>query len=802
MKYISFFIFLSFIFINDSFAKSNNVNLGYKKPKSDIWNIVKAPRAPFIIINEQKTRMLKVYYNSMPSIKYISRPIVKLGGKRFNPKNRSRNRSYFYTKIVVQDLKSNGEKEINFGNNPILNYPYWSPNGDKLAVTIEKNNCTELWFVDANTARPVKIKNICMNTILGSGIQWLDNNRIIVRARTKQKKIAFDNNTPQGPRVEESTKKKSQNRTYKDLLKNENDSKMFNYYLDSQLKVVNLKNGSVKNIGKHGIFTRYSISPNKKLLIVDRIKRPFSYVVPYYYFAKNIELWNLKGKVVNTFAKLPVFDSIPIRGVPTGPRDIEWVPNKPATLFYSKALDKGDHKVKAKFRDQLVLAKISKNNKIKEKVFFKTKNRFSGITWLNDGSGDALVYDYDRDKKWVKGLIVNTDKENKSKVLWDYSINDSYNKPGKNVLETNEIGQEMLAVDKIGPNRYIYTYGKGATSNGDYPYLKRWNLSDSSSKELFRAKKGSYERFIGFADENHNKIVTKYETKIDFPNYYVTDILNNVKKKLTNEKNPSEVFGKIKKEIIKYSRADGVKLSGILYYPINYKKGKRYPTVIKAYPRQYNSAKMAGQVRGSSNKYSMPYRSSHLYFVLRGYAVLDKAQMPVVGGPETMNDTFVEQLVDSSKATIDALVKKGITDKKRVGVIGHSYGAFMVANLLTHTDLYKAGIARSGAYNRSLTPFGFQNEVRTFWEAKNTYLKVSPFMNANKIKHPILLIHGAIDNNSGTHTIQSERYFSAIKGNGGTARMVLLPNEGHSYAALESVGHVLWEMFRWFDLYL
>lgn len=123
----------------------------------------------------------------------------------------------------------------------------------------------------------------------------------------------------------------------------------------------------------------------------------------------------------------------------------------------------------------------------------------------------------------------------------------------------------------------------------------------------------------------------------------------------------------------------------------------------------------------------------------------------------------------------------------------------MTANLLAHSDLFRAGIARSGAYNRTLTPFGFQSERRTFWEAPEMYAKVSPFWYADKIKEPILLIHGEADNNQGTFPIQSERMFAAIRGNGGTARLVMLPLEAHGYAAKESTEHTLFEMVQWFD---
>ena len=188
--------------------------------------------------------------------------------------------------------------------------------------------------------------------------------------------------------------------------------------------------------------------------------------------------------------------------------------------------------------------------------------------------------------------------------------------------------------------------------------------------------------------------------------------------------------------------------------------------------------------------------------MLNGYAVLDNAAMPIVGDPRTVNDHFVEQVVMDAKAAVEKAVAMGVTDPARVGVGGHSYGAFMTANLLCHTDLFAAGIARSGAYNRTLTPFGFQSESRTLWQAPDMYFKVSPFLSADKIKGALLLIHGEADNNPGTFPVQSERMYQAVRGNSGTVRYVSLPYESHGYEARESVGHTLYEMITWFDKYV
>jgi len=169
------------------------------------------------------------------------------------------------------------------------------------------------------------------------------------------------------------------------------------------------------------------------------------------------------------------------------------------------------------------------------------------------------------------------------------------------------------------------------------------------------------------------------------------------------------------------------------------------------------------------------------------------------------NDTFVEQLVSSAEAAVNAVVERGVVDPEKIAVGGHSYGGFMTAHLLAHTKLFKAGLARSGAYNRTLTPFGFQGEERTFWEATPTYIRLSPFAHAKKIaenKRPLLLIHGENDENSGTHPMQSERLYNAVKGMGGIIRLVKLPFERHGYRARQSIMHALYEQDMWLQTYV
>jgi dipeptidyl aminopeptidase/acylaminoacyl peptidase len=433
----------------------------------------------------------------------------------------------------------------------------------------------------------------------------------------------------------------------------------------------------------------------------------------------------------------------------------------------------------------------------------KLKNRYAGISYFDEESL-IMVHDYERDRQWLTSFLVEKEATKwKTREIFSLSTDDDYNNPGEPLTKRDKNGERVIAIERQGVDRFIYLTGAGASPEGERPFLRKMNLKSFETQEIYKSSATSYERCIGLFDENFKTFLTSYESQTESPKFFIREMKNPTQKKLLYaDLNPYEILSKIKKEVITYKRADGVLLSGVVYYPLNYKKGKKYPAIIHAYPLEYTDASTAGQVRGSQHHYSIPFREDMIYNALRGYVVLNDAQMPIIGHPQTKNDTFIEQLVSDAKAAVDTLDERGLIDRKKVGVIGHSYGAFMVSHLLTHSDLFATGIAKSGAYNRTLTPYGFQGERRPFWKAKETYMRMSPFMDVDKMKRPILLMHGMADNNAGTLTMQTERYFDALKGQGANARLVMLPEESHGYSSLESITHVLHEIFEWFDTHL
>jgi len=769
----------------------------YKLPPKEVIDIVDAPPLPRASLNPTGDFMLLSESESMPSIAYMSQPLLRIAGTRITPNYNSRQQTFFTTGLVLKSLKDGKETRIALPEGAKLDFPRWSFDGKWLAFPLLKETGFELWIADVTTGKAKAITGPTLNSTVNSGFSWLPGNKILVYAILEDRgDPPIKSEIPIGPNIQETLGRFAKVRTYQDLLQTPHDAKLFKYYATSQIHEIDIVSGKSRKIGEPGVYLYADPSPDGKLLLVYRVKEPYSFSVPYFSFPHSEEIWDRDGNLVHLFADRPLEDEVPIGGVPTGSRSVEWRPLKPATLVWVEALDSGDPEKEAPYRDKLMTQSAPFTAEPKE--IMKIKERYGGISWLQQ-EGLALISERYWKKRWRTTYLVNIDDPSQApKKIIDMDSQDRYNDPGRPVSISTLNGERVILKDKD----WIYLSGSGSSPKGDMPFLDKMNIETMEKKRLFQCSEGSYESFVDFVGESRNQIITQYESKTEPPNYYLYDLKNKKKQALTEFEDPAPQLTGMKKQLIKYTREDGVELSGTLYLPPDYKEGERLPCVIWAYPLEYQDPRVAGQIRGSEHRFTFFRGISQLFYVTQGYAVLDGAQMPVIGDPETMNDTFVEQIVSSLKAAIDKLDSMGIIDPKRVGVGGHSYGAFMTANLLAHCDLLAAGVARSGAYNRTLTPFGFQSERRTLWQAPEIYFKLSPFMHADKINEPILLIHGEADNNSGTFPIQSQRLYHALKGHGATARLVMLPNESHGYRARESVLHVLAEMFEWFDKYV
>lgn len=779
-------------------AASAPSETAYRLPPRDVVDIVNAAPAPEAVVSPARDAVLLPEYEAYPPIAFVAEPILRLGGLRISPRTSSRQRIRRYTGILVQRLDGSAARRVSLPEGARIGLPVWSNDGKRFAFTRDTGDGVELWVGEASSATAAAVPAVRLNDVPGKAFSWMgDSRRLLVSLVPAGRGAPPESpRVPAGPVVQETAGKVSQMATFEDLLKDSHDEDIFEHYATAQLAVVDAAAGTLVPVGQPGMYTASEFSPDGRFLLVARLKRPFSYRVPYFLFARTLEVLDPSGKSVKTIADLPISDEIPRQGVPVGPRAVEWQPLRPASLVWVEALDGGDPVRKVPHRDRLMRSADPFTAPPAEVA--RVQYRYTSIAWTTKPD-EALLSEFDRDRRWRTVSLVNVAAPAAaSRVVFDLSSNDAYKDPGAPVFDRRPDGQRVLLQDGDA----IYLAGLGASDAGNRPFLDRMDLSTLRKHRLFRSGEKGYDQFVAFAGPSLAVVLVRAESKTEPPNYFLQDLKSGKRKRVTNFPDTTPSVTRMSKELLRYTRKDGVALSGTLYLPPDYKPGTRLPLLIWAYPLEYSDADTAGQVRGSSQTYTRLSGASPVFFALHGYAVLNDATMPVVGDPETVNNTYLEQVADSARAAIEKLDAMGVVDPRRVCIGGHSYGAFMTANLLAHSDLFAAGIARSGAYNRSLTPFGFQTERRSYWEATDLYTKISPFAHANKIKKPILLIHGEADDNSGTFPIQSERLFDAIRGNGGTARLVLLPNEAHTYRGRESILHTLAEMLDWADRYV
>jgi len=764
----------------------------YQLPPKDIVDILDAAPLPTAAVSPSGQVIALLERASMPSIAEVSQPMHRLAGMRVNPRTNGPHRSQTLKAITLRRVADAGEIKVTLPANPRLSWIGFSPDGMRFAFTHTRDTGIELWMGDAATGQTRAIGTASLNAIWGRPCDWLaDSSALLCRFVPPSRGAPpVDPETPSGPNIQENLGRQAPVRTYQDLLTNAHDEALFDHYGTSLVAIVEAATGARRPVGPAGLYQVATASPNGEFILVVRLKRPFSRLVPADDFPKDVEIWNRRGNVVRSIADLPVADTVPNNGVLPGPRDYTWQANAPATITWTEALDGGDPRKPAAHRDRLVSLSAPFSGEPTE--LLKTDYRLRSIRWTEKGV--ALDNEYDRGRRWTRTWVVDAPGAAPRK-LWDLSAEDRYSDPG--ALMDRPGSPHGIIVQHLDS---IYTVGQGASPQGERPFLSRVNLRTGESGRLFQTDDKGYEQVVALISSDAGSFLTRRETPNDPPNYFVRQP-GNPPRALTAFADPAPRLRGITKQLLTYSRTDGVQLSATLYLPAGYKKGERLPMLLWAYPREFTDPKNASQVIGSPNRFTMVSGPSHMLFLTQGYAVLDNPTMPIVGAGETANDTYVEQLVASAQAAVDTVVGMGVVDRDRVIVAGHSYGAFMTANLLAHSDIFRAGIARSGAYNRTLTPFGFQNESRTFWEADSVYTRMSPFWFAHKIKEPVLLIHGEADDNSGTFPIQSERFYMALKGHGATVRYVTLPHEAHGYAGRESVLHAVAEMLNWADKY-
>ncbi|MBN8566665.1 MAG: S9 family peptidase [Flavobacteriales bacterium] len=795
------FLFILFL----SYVATAQENLSYQKPPKEILELADYERAPSVNMDSKKEYMLLSYRSTFKTLDDLNQEEMRLGGLRINPVTNISSTVTYITNLKVRKIADKVELQVKgLPENPRISNIGMSPNEKKISFSNTTSKGVELWVLDLASAQATKLTDATVNANMGNPFSWFaDNQTILVRMLVKNRPALIDQkkDLPTGPIVSTGDGNVSQNRTYQDLLKNPIDEQNFETLITSELYKVTL-DGKAELFKKADLYAGESISPDGNFVMVTTIQKPFSYIVPLSRFPQKSVVYDKSGKEVKVVNEVPLTEIMPkgFSSVRKGKRSMGWRTDKPATLSFVEALDEGNQANKVDFRDEVFLWEAPFTSNPTSLV--KTQQRYAGIMWGNENV--AIVMDQWYDTRNMKTYLINPSNPNQQpKIISDRNYQDIYSDPGSMEMKKNQWGKMVLNIE----NNTVYLVGDGFTKEGQFPFIDELNLTTLKTKRLYQSTyKDKKEDILSVEDVKKGEALVMIQSKNEYPNYYYRNFKSKGKlTQLTFFKNPFESIKNVHKEVIKYQRKDGVELSGTLYLPVGYDKTKKEkkPLLIWAYPAEFKDKNSAGQSDKNPNEFTFPNYGSFVYWVTRGYVVLDDASFPIIGeGTTEPNDTFIEQLVANAEAAIDAVDKLGYINRSKVAVGGHSYGAFMTANLLTHSNLFACGIARSGAYNRTLTPFGFQSEQRNYWDVPEVYNTMSPFMNANKMKTPLLLTHGEADNNPGTFTLQTERYFQALKNLGAPVRMVILPKESHGYVAKENILHLLWEQDQFLEKYL
>jgi dipeptidyl aminopeptidase/acylaminoacyl peptidase len=781
---------------------------GWQTPPEEVMEVLLAPQLPWVWTAPTSEYLLLGDPILYPPLAELAGPMHKLAGIRVDPLVGYTHGRHGATTPRLVKVEGGAETALPLPEGYEVLSVSWTANGTHFALTVREADYLGLW-VGSVKGDLKKIEDVVVNRLLGDGVKWLpDQQRLLVRRFPDWGAPPKPPAIPEGPEILEGEGASSRS-TYesRNLLETAHDDALFSYFATSELVVVDPEAGTLKTLGKPATYATADFSPDGEFLLVEYLVGPWSHAVPWWRFASEVEVWDASGTKVATIASLPLADEVPIHGVPLGPREVSWRATAPHDLYWIEALDGGNPVAEAEYRDRLMRMKEPFAGDPEE--VFKAEHRirdWSG-NWGAEGGTIALLQ-FERIRRWAYVWLLDVD-QGTSRIWYDLNVSERYNSPGSPVSRTLPNGQEVMHQK----GNAVYFSGGGATPDGDRPFLDLRSMETGEVQRLFRCDPERYETFVAFAG-GEDRFVVRSESGVDVPNYFLAALgksqeaaegeatLEVTLTPITHFEDPTPQLRQIEKRLVRYEREDGVPLSFQLMLPPNYEEGTRLPTVLYAYPLEYSDPSTAGQVSGSTRRFSRLYGASHLFFLLQGYAVLENATMPMIGDPETTYDTFVPQLVADAEAAVAKAVEIGVADPDRIGVIGHSHGGLMVANLLAHTDLFRAGIARSGSYNKTMQPFGFQSERRSVFEARDVYIQVSPTFFADQVDEPVLVIHGNADSNPGTLTIQSEVFFEAVRGSGGTARLVLLPYEDHGYRALENIEHVLWEQIRWFDHYV
>lgn len=774
--------------------------LSFQKPPQAILDVFDVENPPQPLLDPSSRTLALLKRPAFLSLADLAQPELRLAGLRINPRTHNASRTRPFSGFTLQTLEGKPIPVQGLPAGSGLEYPSFSPTGAHFAFVEVQAGGLALWVVDVSSGQAKRLSGPVLSATMGRPYTWApDGLSLLARTRPTTEAYPETQSLPAGPSVQDAHGVKAPARTYQDLLRSPADEAKFTFYATTAVQRIDLE-GRVTPLLPPALYLGVQPSPDGSHLLVSELQKPFSYQFPLNRFPSRVRVVDAAGRPVATIAEKPLQDRIPVDfdACEAGRRAFEWRDDRGAALVWAEALDGGNPATPATHRDALY--QLEAPFKGEPRLLARLQNRYQGAVWGNEHL--AIVEDGWWKTRRTCSYRIDPATGGEPKLLHDRSSEDAYGDPGQFVVAPNAFHRWTLKLDAKG--KTLYLQGEGCSPEGNRPFLDALDLASGKTTRLWRADgRTTYENILRVLDPERGRLLTQIQGPKSYPNLFLRSFGKKASlAPVTHFENPYQPLEGVRKETLKYKRADGVELSATLLLPPGYdpKRDGKLPVLMDAYPTEFKDTKTAGQIRTSPHTFARPYWASPIYWTLRGYAVLEDTQFPIVGqGKAEPNDTYIEQLVANARAAIQEVDRLGVGDPRRVACVGHSYGAFMVANLLAHSDLFAAGIARSGAYNRTLTPFGFQAEERTYWQARDVYTRMSPFTFADRIKTPILFIHGDADNNPGTFTLQSERLFQAVKGLGGKARLVLLPMESHSYAAKENLLHMLWEQDTWLE---
>ncbi|WP_116125664.1 alpha/beta hydrolase family protein [Lewinella sp. IMCC34183] len=775
----------------------------YQRPPEAIADLVNLKPDPLMLFGPDRDYIIIADRPMYPGIEELREPKVKLAGRQINPASFTPHGTRGFHLPRLRQVSAGTDRPFEgLPEGAMFRYFSWSPDGNRIAFCLVTDTGLQLWTCERDTlaCQPVGDNDV-NNSLGGSPYDFIGNDRFLIKRRPPGAVEPRRPDNVTGPVVQDSSGKEGANRTYTNLLQNDHDVALFRYYATGQLYLHRLDTGHESPWAEPGIIAGLGDSPNGNYFLITYVVEPFSFNVPYDKFADRVLLLDREGNVLRELARRPVVEHLPpaFGAVITQPRRFNWRSDHPAQLYWTEAIDGGDPRREVAYREQLYYLEAPFTGPPQPSI--RLPMRFGALRWAR---GDlAIVVDWEwATRRQVTRRWYPDAPEREPEVLFDHNWEDNYNDPGNVVTVSLPSDHSVLLTRDNGET--LVMVGNGHRPEGPQPFIDAFNLHTHDKVRLWESRPPYFERPLFFIDEDPDYFLLAREQAGERPNFFLHHLLSGEEVQVTDFPHPYPQLRDTGYELLTYTRADGVQLSGELHTPADFEPGRDAPLPILmwAYPQEYKDADKAGQVLTSAHQFRRISPLSPLPFLAAGYAVFDDFAMPIVGeGDEEPNETFIEQVRMNAEAAVRKLVDAGVADPRRIYVGGHSYGAFMTAHLLAHTDLFAAGIARSGAFNRTLTPFGFQAEERTFWQVPDTYVRLSPFVHADKIDAPLLLIHGEEDSNSGTYPVQSKRMFTALDNLGKTARLCLLPYEDHGYAAEESILHMLWEMHRWMDLH-